>query len=86
MLSEAKPPCDAPCPLEGQPCVLVVDDDADVAHTISSILFQERYEVVVARGADEALAAVTDRAFDVVLIELALAEADGLSVLAEVRK
>ena len=52
-------------PSEGRPCVLLVDDDADVAHTISSILCQERYEVVVAGSAAEALAAVADRAFDV---------------------
>ncbi|HTU18738.1 MAG TPA: response regulator [Gemmataceae bacterium] len=86
MLSEATPPCNTPCPSEGRPCVLLVDDDPDVAHTISSILSQEHYDVVVARGAGEAVAAVTDRAFDVVLIELALAETDGLSLLAEMRK
>ena len=86
MLSKTKRPSDDECPPEGRPCVLLVDDDADVAHTISSILCQERYEVAVVGSAAEALSAVADRAFDVVLIELALAEADGLSVLAEVRQ
>jgi signal transduction histidine kinase len=86
MLSEAMMPCDESCPSEDRPCVLLVDDDIDVAHTISSILYAEHYEVVVAHGAEEALAAVANRAFDVVLIELALAEADGLEVLVEMRK
>lgn len=71
---------------EGRPCVLLVDNDADVAHTISNILRQERYEVVVVGSAGDALAVVNDRAFDVVLLELALDESDGLSLLAELRK
>lgn len=84
MLSQAKRPCNAPRSAERRPGVLLVDDDADVAHTISSILRQEQYDVVVARGTT-ALAAVSERAFDVMLIELALNDADGLSLLAEVR-
>jgi signal transduction histidine kinase len=86
MLSDASRSGDELCPEEGRPCVLLVDNDADVAHTISNILRQEHYDVVVACGAEEALAAVTDRAFDVVLIELTLAESDGLSLLAEIRQ
>lgn len=86
MLSEARRSCDAPSPLAERPCVLLVDDDPDVAHTVSSILRQERYEVVVARGTDDALSSLKGRSYDVVLLELALAEADGLSLLAEIRQ
>ncbi len=86
MLSEASRFSDASSPVEERPCVLLVDDDADVAHTISSILRQEKYEVALARSADETLRAVTERTYDVALIELALDEADGLSLLAEIRR
>src|SRR6516164_1653122 len=85
MLSEASRSCDAPCFLEERPCVLLVDDDIDVAHTVSNILRQERYEVVVARGVKETLSALDKRVYDVVLLELALASADGLSLLTQIR-
>ncbi len=85
MLSEASRSCDAPGSLEERPCVLLVDDDIDVAHTVSNILRQERYEVAVARGARETLSALDKRVYDVVLLELALATADGLSLLTEIR-
>jgi signal transduction histidine kinase len=86
MFSETKR-SDAALPaLEERPCLLLVDDDADVAHTISNVLRQEQYEVVVAASAAEALRAVTQRSYDVALIELALAESDGLRLLAELRQ
>jgi signal transduction histidine kinase len=71
--------------LEERPHVLLVDDDPDVAHTLSSVLRQERYKVVVAADTSEALSALHERTYDVVLLELALAETDGLSLLAEIR-
>jgi signal transduction histidine kinase len=86
MLSEAIPPGDALCSSNERPCVLLVDDDADAARTVSNVLRQERYEVVTARDADEALAILGKRPFDVVLLELTLAESDGLALLAEVRQ
>jgi signal transduction histidine kinase len=86
MLSEATRSCSPPRSAEERPCVLLIDDDADAARTVSNILRQERYEVVAARDADEALSALDKRNFDVVLLELALAEADGLALLAEVRQ
>ncbi|HTU88917.1 MAG TPA: response regulator [Gemmataceae bacterium] len=86
MLSKASRFDHAPLFLEERPNLLLIDDDADAARTVSSILRQERYEVVVACGADEALSALEERSYDVVLLELNLAEADGLTVLAKVRK
>jgi signal transduction histidine kinase len=86
MLRPATRFCDAPRSTEERPCVLLVDDDADAARTVSSILRQERYEVAVARGADEALSCLEKRSYDVVLLELTLSEADGLALLAEVRR
>jgi signal transduction histidine kinase len=85
MLGEASWSC-AQSPLEDRPCVLLVDDDPDVARAVSHILRQEQYEVVIASDAGAALRAAIDRAYDVVLIELALAETDGLSLLGELRR
>lgn len=86
MLSDASSSGAMPRVEEGRPCVLLIDSDADVAHTISSILRQARYDVVVAADTGDALAAVRDRTFDVVLMELALTESDGLRLLTELRR
>jgi CheY-like chemotaxis protein len=71
MVGEASWADETPSPAEERPCVLLVDDDADVARTVSQILRQEQYEIVVTPSAGEALRAVAERTYDVVLIELA---------------
>lgn len=86
MLSEASRSSDASCSLQERPSVLLIDDDADAARAVSSVLRQERYEVVVSRSASEALAALDKRSYDVVLLELNLAQTDGLALLAQVRQ
>ncbi|HEY7327503.1 MAG TPA: response regulator [Gemmataceae bacterium] len=86
MLRAASRSCDSPSNKEERPCLLLVDDDADAARTVSSILRQERYDVVVARDAAEALGALDKRGYDVVLLELTLGETDGLELLAEIRQ
>jgi signal transduction histidine kinase len=86
MLGEGIGPCDVSSPLDERPRILVVDDELDVAHTVSSILRQEQYEVATALSAGEALCAMIECPYDVLLIELGLAEADGLSLLTEVRQ
>jgi signal transduction histidine kinase len=86
MLREANRSHLKPSFLDERPRVLLVDDDLDVAHTVSNILRQEQYEIAIVGGAAEALHALTERSYDVLLMELALAESDALSLLAEVRQ
>lgn len=86
MRSEARRTGDAPPSRDERPCLLLVDDDPDGAYTVSNILRQEQYDVVVAGDAEDALRALDERGFDVVLIELALAGTDGLALLNEVRQ
>ena len=86
MRSEARRTDDAPPSRDERPCLLLVDDDPDGAYTVSNILRQEQYDVVIAGDADDALRALDARGFDVVLIELALAETDGLALLNEFRQ
>ncbi len=81
MLNEASRSGDAPSPWGERPSVLLVDDDPDGANTVSNILRQEQYDVAIAISAPDALRALTEQPFDVVLIELALAETDGLALL-----
>jgi signal transduction histidine kinase len=72
--------------LSDHPHVLLIDDEPDVARTVSAILRQEQYEVDVAPDAAAALHALAGAAPDVVLLELRLGGGDGLELLGEVRR
>lgn len=65
------------------PRVLVVDDEAMVARAVSRMLGAAA-DVTVALGADDAVALLDARAFDVVVSDYAMPGRDGLSLLGEV--
>jgi signal transduction histidine kinase/DNA-binding response OmpR family regulator/CHASE3 domain sensor protein len=66
--------------------VLLVEDDPDLARVISSTLEQHGVELVSAFGANQAKAAVTRRAPDLVILDLALADGDGFEVVKYLRQ
>jgi signal transduction histidine kinase/CheY-like chemotaxis protein len=69
-----------------RPKILVVDDEPSVLLTVQAILTQEGYDVDGVSSGDEAVLAVREHQFDVVLTDLKMKGVDGLGVLAEVRK
>ena len=66
--------------------ILVVDDEANVLLTVSSILRQEGYEVDSADGGAKALASIRERFYDLVLTDMNMPGIGGMDVLAEVQK
>ena len=71
---------------ESKARILVVDDEPNVLLTMTSILCQEGYQVDGAKGGEEALAAIRERFYDLVLTDMNMPCIDGMQVLAEVRK
>ena len=65
--------------------VLVVDDEAEIRESLETLLQLEGYEVVTAASGRDGLAQIGERAFDVVLLDLALPDKSGMDVLAEIR-
>ena len=63
--------------------ILIVDDDEKLATLLQESLrtLDEGYDVVTAGGADEALAKVSKRSFDLVITDLMMPEVDGLQLL-----
>ena len=59
------------------PCVLVVEDDADVRDMLRTILETEGYETIVAANGAEALEAMQERKPCVVLLDLMMPVMDG---------
>jgi signal transduction histidine kinase len=66
--------------------LLVVDDEVNVAITVSEILRREGFDVEMALSGDKAIAQLRDREFDLVLTDLHMEDTDGLSVLSELRR
>ena len=65
--------------------ILVVDDEAGVRASLRGILSDEAYEVETVGSAEECLAAVAARRFDLVLLDVWLPGVDGLETLARLR-
>jgi DNA-binding NtrC family response regulator len=61
--------------------ILVVDDDAEVRNTLSSILLKEGYLVETAENGKQALRASEKSRFDVALIDIKLPDMEGTKLL-----
>lgn len=61
--------------------ILVVDDDAGVRKTLSSILLQEGYSVETVENGQEAIRASGKSRFDVALIDIKLPDMEGTELL-----
>ena len=67
--------------------IALVEDDADIAFTIRLNLKKEkRYEVEHYVGGLVALAAVQEKPFDLVILDLNLPDVDGLTICRELRR
>jgi CheY-like chemotaxis protein len=68
---------------------LIIDDDANIRRTLTTLLTRYGYEVVTAEEAEEGLArfetALAEAPFDVVIAELLLARGNAVSALQRIR-
>jgi len=69
----------------GLPRVLIVDDEEGMREGLRTILQEEGLHVETAGTAEDAVRRVSGRAFDVVLLDINLPGADGLSILGQLR-
>ena len=66
--------------------ILVVDDEPGVRTALAGILRDEGFEVATAGSGEDGLAALADRQFDAVLLDVWLPGKDGLETLVELRE
>src|SRR5712671_5264940 len=64
--------------------VLVIDDEAEIRESLETLLQLEGYNVSTAATGREGLLALGERTFDIVLLDLALPDKNGMDVLAEI--
>src|ERR1700682_1001967 len=66
-------------------CVLIIDDEAEIRESLQTLLEFEGYEVEAAANGAEGLSKLGNRPFDLVLLDLALPDRNGIELLPEIR-
>lgn len=67
------------------PNILIVDDEARILLLLQSLLKANGYQVTTVKSGDEALKALNDTSFDLIVTDLRMAPMDGLELLKEVK-
>ncbi len=65
--------------------ILIIDDEAEIRESLETLLQLEGYTVAVAGSGGEGLAQMGQRTFEVVMLDLALPDKNGMEVLSEIR-
>src|SRR5271165_3233399 len=66
--------------------VLIIDDEAAIRESLQTLLEIEGYEVETATDGVEGLARLAERPFDLVLLDFALPERNGIEILQDIRE
>ena len=66
--------------------ILLVEDDAEIARTLSEFLRSEGFAVTCAGGQSEALACAARERFDLALLDISLRDGNGYAVCNELKK
>src|SRR5215467_4252451 len=69
----------------GHGSVLIVDDEAEIRESLETLLQLEGYDAEIAASGEEGLAKLGDHPFDLVLLDLALPDRNGIDLLPEIR-
>ena len=67
------------------PCVLIVDDDADIVAALKIYLSSEGYELLSASTGQQALDTIDQKQVDLVLMDIMMPEMDGIAATAKLR-
>jgi DNA-binding NtrC family response regulator len=77
-------------PVKGTPTppagsVLIIDDEVEIRESLETLLGLEGYAVESAANGESGLAQLGERSFDLVLLDLALPDRNGMELLTEIR-
>ncbi len=67
------------------PSILIIDDEAAIRESLETLLSLENYSVEGAESGEEGLARIAERPFDLILLDFALPDRNGLEILKDIR-
>src|ERR1700757_1361273 len=65
--------------------VLIIDDEAEIRESLQTLLEMEGYEVETAATGQQGLNRIGQRSFDLILLDLALPDRNGMEILADMQ-
>jgi DNA-binding NtrC family response regulator len=65
--------------------VLIIDDEAEIRESLQTLLEMEGYDVETAAGGQQGLSRIGQRTFDLILLDLALPDRNGMDILSDLR-
>lgn len=68
------------------PCILVVDDDREIARAIEQFLIREGYRVLLAYDGMQALDALASNSVQLIILDVMMPKLDGLSATMKIRQ
>ena len=68
------------------PHILIVDDEPNIVMSLEFLMRKSQYNVSIARNGTEALVAINQTAFDLVLLDVMMPDVDGLQVCHQLRQ
>ena len=68
------------------PHILIVDDEPNIVMSLEFLMRKNGYQVGIARNGTEALAAIAQTAFDLVLLDVMMPDVDGYQVCRKLRE
>jgi DNA-binding NtrC family response regulator len=72
-------------PVSAQGSILIIDDEAAIRESLQTLLELEGYDVEVATTGEEGLARWGESTYDLVLLDYALPDRNGIEILADIR-
>src|SRR6516164_7770041 len=84
-MSEAAVLSRQPAATTGGGSVIIIDDEAAIRESLETLLEFEGYAVESAATGEEGLAKLAEHSFDLVLLDFALPDRNGLEILADIR-
>ena len=67
------------------PHILIVDDEPNIVMSLEFLMRKNGYQVGIARNGTEALAAIDQLPYDLVLLDIMMPDVDGLEVCRQLR-
>lgn len=67
------------------PHILIVDDEPNIVMSLEFLMRKNGYQVGIARNGTEALAAINQTPYDLILLDIMMPDVDGLQVCRQLR-